>query len=618
MDVTEVLTTKPVVTLGKRMKSQQRFFVELIKPSHYDDEGYVIQWWRGFIPSNSLSCLYGLVLDAHNRRVLGEDVEIEIEARDETNSILPLRRIIQRFRRNDNQGLVCLVGVQTNQFARAMDIARPLRAAGIQVAIGGFHVSGSVAMLPNPQSEFKEAVELGITVFAGEAEGRISELLTAAWERRLKPLYNFMNDLPGLEAQPLPFLPERYVRRYAGELGCFDAGRGCPFSCSFCSIINVQGRKSRYRTADDIERLVRENYAQGVRSYFITDDDFARNRNWEAILDRIIELRRNERLRINIIMQVDTLSHRIPNFIEKAAAAGCKKVFIGLENINPESLKGASKTQNHITEYRKMLQAWRRAKVLTYAGYILGFPADTAESIQRDIGIIQRELPIDIMEFFMLTPGPGSKDHQELYLKGVALDPDTNKYDSEHAVTAHPRMSAEEWEGIFKRAWHLYYTPEHIETLLKRAVASGIRTSRLASMIFYFYASPAFEGVHPLQSGIFRRKCRTQRRPGFPREKLLVFYKRRVREIVRTYVPGLWFFYKLERLRRRIERDPASKTYSDIAIAPAAEDSSELLELYALTETARLEKERAGIRAGNRTPKSATQVHEPLIVPGTA
>jgi radical SAM superfamily enzyme YgiQ (UPF0313 family) len=586
------------------MDSQKRFLIELIKPSHYDDQGYVIQWWRGFIPSNSLSCLYGLVLDACHRRVLGKDVEFEIEAFDETNSIIPLRRIIRRFRRNGNRGLVCLVGVQTNQFARAMDIARPLRAAGIQVAIGGFHVSGSVAMIPNPQSEFKEGVELGVTVFAGEAEGRIDEILQAAWEQRLKPLYNFMNDLPSLEGQPLPFLPQHYVRRYTGKIACFDAGRGCPFSCSFCSIINVQGRKSRHRTPDDVERLVRANYAQGVRSYFVTDDDFARNRNWEAILDRIIELRRNEGLRINIIMQVDTLSYRIPNFIAKAAAAGCKKVFIGLENINPDSLKGASKGQNHITEYRQMLQAWRKAKVLTYAGYILGFPADTAESIERDIGIIQRELPIDIMEFFMLTPGPGSKDHQDLYLKGVELDPDTNRYDSEHAVTAHPRMSAEEWEGIFKRAWHLYYTPQHIETLLKRAVASGIRTSRVASMIFYFYASPAFEGVHPLQSGIFRRKCRTQRRPGFPKENPIVFYPRRLREIVGTYVPGLWFFYKLERLRRRIQRDPASRTYSDIAIAPVAEDYSEALELYAITETSRIEAD----RARKRVRKLATEV----------
>src|SRR5271167_103733 len=398
---------------------QKKFLVELIKPSHYDDQGYIIQWWRGFVPSNSLSCLYGLALDVAERRALGAGVEIDIEVRDETNVFIPIKKIIRRFAENGNCGLVCLVGVQTNQFARAVDIARELRAAGIQVAIGGFHVSGCLAMLPELTPELKEALALGITLFAGEAEGRLDELLLAAFENRLQPVYNFMADLPAMDGEPLPFLPMKYVKRYAGALGCFDAGRGCPFSCSFCTIINVQGRKSRHRSADDIEQLIRAHAAQGVKSFFITDDNFARNKNWEAILDRIIELKRRDRLKINIIMQVDTMCHKIPNFVEKSVRAGCKKVFIGLENINPESLKGASKGQNRITEYRKMLQAWKRAKVLTYAGYILGFPSDTPQSIERDIHIIQRELPIDIMEFFMLTPLPCSKDHQEMYLRGA-------------------------------------------------------------------------------------------------------------------------------------------------------------------------------------------------------
>ena len=65
-----------------------------------------------------------------------------------------------------------------------------------------------------------------------------------------------------------------------------------------------------------------------------------------------------------------------------------------------------------------MLQAWRKVGVLTYAGYILGFPNDTPESIARDIAIIQRELPIDILEFFMLTPLPGSKDHKDSFMRG--------------------------------------------------------------------------------------------------------------------------------------------------------------------------------------------------------
>jgi hypothetical protein len=550
------------------------------------------------VPSNSLSSIYGLALDARERRVLGANVELEIEAHDETNSTVPIRSIIRRFARNNNSGIVLMIGVQTNQFARAVDIARELRAAGIQVAIGGFHVSGCTAMLPEMPVEMKDALALGITLFAGEAEDRLDDLLLAAFNQRLEPTYNFMNDLPAMEGKPLPFLPMKYVKRYAGEIGCFDAGRGCPFSCSFCTIINVQGRKSRYRSADDIENLIRAHAAQGVRSFFMTDDNFARNKNWESILDRIIALKRRDRLKINLIMQADTMCHKIPNFVEKAARAGCKKVFIGLENINPDSLKGASKGQNRITEYRKMLQAWKKAKVLTYAGYILGFPSDTPESIARDIAIIQRELPIDIMEFFMLTPLPGSKDHQEMYLRGARMEPDTNKYDAEHATADHPRMSAAEWEDIYQRAWHLYYSPEHIRTLIKRAVASGIRTRRMTSMIFYFYASHAYEHVHPLQGGILRRKNRTQRRPGFPRQNLLAFFARRTREMFSTYVPGLWFFWRLERLRKRIEKDPASKSYTDLALSPVDDDEfGDELELYQASDGARRAAAQAQARA---------------------
>lgn len=570
------------------------FLLELLKPSHYDDDGYVIQWWRGSVPANSLSSLYGLACDAQRRQVLGSDVSLAVEVRDETTAVLPLRRIIRRFQRNRLRGLVCLVGVQTNQFPRALDIARQLRAAGIQVAIGGFHVSGCLAMLPELPADLREAQALGICLFAGEAEGRLDELLRAADTGQLAPLYDFMKDLPGLESQPLPFLPQSHVRRYLGHIASFDAGRGCPFSCSFCTIINVQGRKSRYRTADDVESLIRANAAQGIKSYFITDDNFARNKNWEAILDRIIELRHEHGLKIHLNMQVDTCCHKIPNFIEKAARAGCTKVFIGLENINPDNLKGASKGQNQITEYRAMLQAWRKARVLTFAGYILGFPDDTAASIERDIGIIQRELPIDALEFFILTPLPGSKDHQDLLRKGVPMDPDMNRYDSEHVTTAHPHMSAEEWAAIYRRAWHLYYSPQHIETLLKRAVANGGSARRVAEMTFYFYATAAFEGVHPLQGGLLRRKARRQRRAGLPREHLLAFSARRLREIVATYAPMLRLFWKIDRLRRRVQRDPRNRTYSDLAIAPVGGNAE--LELYDTSDSARQAAARAKVR----------------------
>ena len=334
-----------------------------------------------------MALMNGIVLDCIERGVLGGDVEIEVSASDETNTRIKPLQIIEEIRWSGGKGLVALVGVQSNQFPRAVDISRPLREAGIPVCIGGFHVSGCLAMLPEIPADIRAAMDLGISLFAGEAEGRFEEVLSDAHAGQLKPLYNYMSTLPDLAGAPIPILPRGSIERTVDAFTSFDSGRGCPFQCSFCAIINVQARKSRYRSADDVERIIRQNNAQGIRKFFITDDNFARNSNWEAIFDRLIQLREGAGIDLKLIIQVDTLCHRIEGFIEKAARAGLSRVFIGLENINPENLLAAQKRQNKITEYREMLQAWKQARVMTYCGYILGFPGDTPARVLNDIEI---------------------------------------------------------------------------------------------------------------------------------------------------------------------------------------------------------------------------------------
>ncbi|MGH7059597.1 MAG: B12-binding domain-containing radical SAM protein, partial [Stellaceae bacterium] len=529
----------------------------------------VIQWWKSWIPSNSLACLYGIATDIAVRRALGPEIAIEIRAYDECHTVIPVGRIIRRIKSAD-AGLVCLVGVQSNQFPRAIDVAARFRAAGIQVAVGGFHVSGCLAMLPKLPPDLESARDMGITLFAGEAEGRLEGLFADAFAGQMQPLYNYMADLPGLQQQVTPFLPIGIVRRYGETIGAFDAGRGCPFQCSFCTIINVQGRKSRWRDADDVERLVRANLAQGVFRFFITDDNFARNKNWEAIFDRLIQMREDEGLGLRFIIQVDTLCHRIPGFVAKAARAGCKRVFVGLENINPDNLLSAKKKQNRVHEYRQMFLAWRAVGVITYAGYIVGFPNDTPERIARDIATVQRELPVDLLEFFILTPLPGSADHKALDAGGVWMDPDMNKYDLEHVTTGHRAMSAADWQGVYRKAWELYYSPAHIETILRRAKASGIKPVRLLNHVLQFYFTFIQEDVHPLQGGYFRRKLRRQRRASLSRENPVVFYPRRLHEVVDTHVRLAALYLRLHRIRRRVERD--RRPYSDPALGLAADE----------------------------------------------
>ncbi|MCC6775458.1 MAG: radical SAM protein [Hyphomicrobiales bacterium] len=586
----------------------------MIKPTHYDDDGYPIQWLRSAIPSNTLACLNGLAEDARRRRVLGPDVEIRLQTYDETNRRVRPSRIIRRIRKEGGRAFVGLVGVQSNQFPRAVDLARQFIAAGLPVAIGGFHVSGCIAMLPELPDDLRAAQALGISFFAGEAEeGRLDGVLRDAWVGALKPVYNYMDALPSLQGEPPPFLPPQHVRRTSGSLSSVDLGRGCPYQCSFCTIINVQGRKSRFRSPDDLERIVRENYAEGIKRFFITDDNFARNRDWEALFDRLIALRNGDFPKIGFTIQVDTLCHKIPGFIEKATQAGVRRVFIGLENINPDNLIAAKKRQNKITEYREMLQQWREHGAITYAGYILGFPGDSKESILRDIEIIKRELPLDVLEFFFLTPLPGSEDHKVLWQKGIWMDPDMNKYDLNHRVSHHPSMSDAEWEDAYRSAWAAYYTPEHVRTILRRSAACRLgRPGTTLTTILWFYLMLAFEGVHPLEGGALRLKFRRDRRYGLPRENPLVFYPR--------YFGGTlgkaWRYWRVyRRFKSTLDEvmvAPDRWTYSDLAIAPPQADELDTLELYHATsggEAALARKRRdEAIRSGAPEVQTATAV----------
>ena len=556
------------------MPQRQKFRLILIKPSHYDDDGYVIQWYRSAIPANSLACLYGLAKECAEKNVLGRDVDLEIQAFDETNTVIKPDGIAKLIE-EPGGGMVMLVGVQSNQFPRALDIAHQLRKKNITVAIGGFHVSGTMAMLKERDPGVQQALDMGVSVFAGEAEGRFAQVLKDAFYGQLQPIYNFMHDLPNIEGVATPVLPAERVHLTAGATTSFDAGRGCPFTCSFCTIINVQGRKSRRRSPEDIERIVRTNIEEGLHSFFITDDNFARNKDWEIILDRLIELREVEKLKISFIIQVDTLCHKLNGFIEKCKRAGVKRVFIGLENINPDSLLGAKKRQNKITDYRQMLLAWKQAGIVTYCGYILGFPGDTRESVLHDIEVIKRELPVDLLEFFYLTPLPGSEDHKRLHESGTWMDPDLNKYDLNHAVAEHPKMSPEQWERTYREAWATYYTDAHIETVLRRAIATGTSPGKTLFFITWFKGCIGIEGIHPLEGGFFRRKVRKNRRSALPVENPLLFYPKYVIESVSKQIRWILLYSRLRLIYRKVKHDPLKLEYLDQALEPVTDHEEE-------------------------------------------
>ncbi|MGQ4808259.1 hypothetical protein NKDENANG_01637 [Candidatus Entotheonellaceae bacterium PAL068K] len=531
----------------------------LLKPSKYDDDGYILRHWRGVLPSNTLACLYSLSEDVKRRQVLRDDLDMTIELFDEAVHAINLRKIIRRSRRSGWKTVVCLVGVQSNQYPRAIDLAREFRAAGIEVIIGGFHVSGMLALFHQITPDIQKILDLGVTVVAGEVEEWWARLLGDALLGTLQPLYNFLEATPDLSTPPVPISHKSYLRRFAYKrFGTIDCGRGCPFSCSFCAIINVQGRKMRMRDPEGIAEIIKENYHKaGINFYFFTDDNFARNKKWREIFEVLIRLRQTDGIEIEFIMQVDTLSYKIKDFVSLAARAGCTLVFIGMESINDNNLEAADKKQNVTSDYGSLIDAWRAVDVSTHVGFIIGFPFDTYDSIKRDVDRLMHEIRVDQASFFLMTPIPGSMDHFNAVQQGIAIEPDLNLYDSFHTTMDHPNMSREQWFQAYQEAWESFYSFENLRNILRRATPAMYWN--VFKNIVWYKSAALVEGNHPMMTGFFRLKGRTARRPGYAVDSRWCYLRWRVPEVIGYLKACGHFLLELEELwlqtRKRSERE---------------------------------------------------------------
>ena len=510
---------------------RKQIVVVLIKPSKYDDEGYVIRHFRGVLPSNTLACLSSLTQDVARRELLGRDVDIRVEIYDDTVQPIPIKRILRSNRLPFRRTIVALAGVQSNQFPRAADLARKFREGGLQVLIGGFHVSGMLALSPGISPEIQELIDLGITVVKGEVEETWGDLLRDAAEENLRPIYDFLDQKPNLYEQPIPMIQREYLKKFViSNFGTIDCSRGCPFNCSFCTIINVQGREMRVRSPELLARTLRDNYRLNkIFFYFFTDDNFARNSSWREVFQMLIGLREKEKIPIQFMIQVDTQSHKIPDFVSLASRAGCSQVFIGMESINPENLKAAGKMQNKVQDYRELISAWHSAKIATHVAYIFGFPFDTPESIREDVRRLQSELGVEQASFFMLTPIPGSRDHARMLQDGEPMSPDLNEYDSFHETIRHPNFAPGELEASYREAWKNFYSFDYMREVLARANPENYWN--IFCDFIWYKNSALIEGGHPMLHGFFRLKDRTDRRPGFAVESRLRHFLRRFREL---------------------------------------------------------------------------------------
>ncbi len=532
----------------KKSEPIKRLNVTLIKPSKYDDDGYVIRHFRGILPSNTLACLYALTEDVERRKVLGGDLEIRTRMLDETVQKIDVKKIARSGSKKGVKTVIGLVGVQTNQFPRAYDLSLQFREAGVDVIIGGFHVSGLLSIFGDVPKDVQSLMKKGVSIVAGEVENHWGKILQDAVRGELKPLYDFLDDLPDMRNQPVPVVNKKYLRRFVfSNFGTIDCGRGCPFNCAFCTVINVHGRRVRCRDPEVIAEAIRKNYRTGISFYFFTDDNFARNKNWEPIFDMLIRLKSEEGIDVEFMMQVDVLSYKMDNFIVKAQAAGCTNVFIGMESVNSKNLSAAGKKQNVVEDYKYLISKWHRAGISTHVGYIIGFPGDTLESIKKDVQTLTEDLGVELASFFMLTPLPGSMDHLQMVRDGAYMDPDYNRYDSFHETVHHPGLRDGEWSEAYKYAWETFYSFENMKMILKQSNKHK-RYWDTIWKFFWYKGATTIEKNHPMLTGLFRFKDRKNRRRGYEIRSIWAHMKMRSSEVFSYVVDLVQIWWEIQEL----------------------------------------------------------------------
>lgn len=521
--------------------------IYFIKPSKYDEDGYVLRFWKGVLPNNTLTALAALN-EQYNRLRATKNIFVETilwdEIVDGAISAETIRAIKDKGKEDGVEVLIGMAGVQTNQYPRGRDLALQFVAAGFTVMMGGFHVSGY------PDS-CKFLNSCGITTVAGEAENTWVQILDDYLNGELQPHYSVTTGIraktgtgeitvPEITDVQLPAIDDRYLTRFANStMTTLDTSRGCPFTCSYCSVKNVMGRTMRARDAQfaiDWIRDAADNH--GIDTLFLVDDDFFRSPQWEPVLLGMAELKRQGR-NVNFMMQVDidaggyadmrdgetdsSKHQRSRRFVELVKEAGGYCAFVGFESFNPLNLMAATKFQNTdrrgernlelveakrrvLEKYRRVVDNWHNAGIAVHCGYMLGFPHDTPDS-GRQAALDLIEVGVDLASFFIVTPLPGTEDHIKAVEEGKITDWDFNWYDSDHVVSQHPTMTAEEILKAYQDAYRTFYSPWRMfKNTATFSGGRGLNWEARDSMTreFLYWGYSYRRGRHPMLGGLWK------------------------------------------------------------------------------------------------------------------
>lgn len=414
----------------------------LIQPTPYDQHGVLVKKNRLFFVGLALPLLAALT---------PEDYEVELCY--ETIEDVPFDTDAD------------LIGISSMGHAvhRTIDIAKKFRELGKTVVLGGYMVS----LMP------QEAEKYADCVMVGDAEETWAEMLRDYSNGELKKVYR--KKLTKLET-PLPKY-ELLLDKKIGNFLPVQAGRGCPKTCSFCSVYCLYRGQYLKRSIPDVIRDIKRVKELGFKQFLLLDDNIFSDRDYAIELCAEIK-----KLKMKWMTQCSIDIAKDEELLDIIAKSGCYVLSFGLESITRESLVSMNKAWAHPENYAEQIQIIRKHGIDISTEMVVGADGDTLESIRETAKFIA-DNHIAVPRFYILTPIPGTKFFDEMTEQNRIYNADIYSYNSCEAVHYPKNMTPEE---LTKAYWDLYNDVYSIGSILKRTIFTSAFIKRPVNSLFYF------------------------------------------------------------------------------------------------------------------------------------
>src|SRR5436190_10603123 len=459
--------------------------VVLVKPSKYDESGHVERFRLGYLPNSTLNHIRSMTPSAI------DGIGIAIHCIDEY--IHCDTEYLDLFHGSPRDlTLVALVGTQSHQFHRAADLAALARSNGCMAVIGG----------PHPMTcDTTELQNRGISFALAEAETVWPTILRDAATGELQPVYGaeqrWASELdPAVLIPPGPSELKHYLSKMMGVYPV----RGCPFTCTFCSVIKIAGRSLRSQPLGTTMATLRRAKAAGIKTIIFTSDNLNKYPEAPDLLRAMAE----EKLELQFFCQCDAQIADQEELMSLMAKANCWQIFVGVESFNRQTLLKAQKGHNHPEKYAKIVEMCREYGVSSHLSNIIGFWDDVEESILDHVSMLSKIGPT-IASFYTLCPIPGTEQYADFLSRGLITETNLDRFDTTTPTWRHPKLSYADLHRLFKTCYRKFYTLKHtMNNVRYLKPRPGTAASEYSFLIktSAFARYSAFRGVHPFSGGV--------------------------------------------------------------------------------------------------------------------